>query len=425
MSSLIKKARRFLLSWLDSNEFPWMWPRPFLLSPSEKQIQILRISSRRALRHERIAAQGWARTFTQAAAWPIISMIKAWISTCHQYPQGASLSQYLTTWINKWWMQVWHQFRISDQGDIQLLHPDNRRRIRSHMPCRELQVINNTSNRQVQGWLGIEEKLSFARFCQKHSLPHPLILAASDTSLISTSEWPASDLFLKPANMGKGMGMEVIQHVPETGSWLSTAGDSITSESIGAYAKKRYQGGPWLLQPRLMNASEWRGLAPRALSTIRIITGRIPNGEPTMIGSFVRFPMEDAIIDNLSAGGVGAGVLGENGIMTSGWVWHGPHIVYKTHPDTGARIEGAQLHRWPELKELALQAHRDVGNWSTVGWDVALSTEGPLLIEANLNWSIMPHQPLDTTPFIPILQSLFGAQFELFTKKTQDPLSYQ
>jgi hypothetical protein len=53
------------------------------------------------------------------------------------------------------------------------------------------------------------------------------------------------------------------------------------------------------------------------------------------------------------------------------------------HPDTGARIEGTLLPWWEESLTLALRAHRGMRSIACVGWDVALTAGGPVLVEAN------------------------------------------
>jgi hypothetical protein len=54
-----------------------------------------------------------------------------------------------------------------------------------------------------------------------------------------------------------------------------------------------------------------------------------------------------------------------------------------THPDTAAIIEGRYLPLWPEAKALTLDAHSKLTTMACVGWDVALTPAGPVLIEAN------------------------------------------
>jgi len=56
---------------------------------------------------------------------------------------------------------------------------------------------------------------------------------------------------------------------------------------------------------------------------------------------------------------------------------------FSRHPLTDAPITGFQLPCFEEAKQLCLQAMRVVPQVRYVAWDVALTPEGPRLIEGN------------------------------------------
>jgi hypothetical protein len=85
-----------------------------------------------------------------------------------------------------------------------------------------------------------------------------------------------------------------------------------------------------------------------------------------------RAPVAPAV--DLATGELGpASDLGEDASV--GWV--------DRHPLTGARIAGRRLEGWKEARALALAAHRAFGDRLFVGWDIALTPDGALLIEGN------------------------------------------
>ena len=57
--------------------------------------------------------------------------------------------------------------------------------------------------------------------------------------------------------------------------------------------------------------------------------------------------------------------------------------VYETHPDTGIRSEGYQLPMVQEAVDFAKKAALVVPQICHVGWDVAVTPDGPVLIEGN------------------------------------------
>jgi hypothetical protein len=56
-------------------------------------------------------------------------------------------------------------------------------------------------------------------------------------------------------------------------------------------------------------------------------------------------------------------------------------------PGTERRFVGFELPDWDRVKELALSAAM-VFPWArSIGWDIAISDHGPVLIEGNAHWS--------------------------------------
>lgn len=58
-------------------------------------------------------------------------------------------------------------------------------------------------------------------------------------------------------------------------------------------------------------------------------------------------------------------------------------VVYKEHPITHFTAKGTQLPRWKEVLELAKKAAYVVPQVAYVGWDIAITDKGPVLIEGN------------------------------------------
>ena len=58
------------------------------------------------------------------------------------------------------------------------------------------------------------------------------------------------------------------------------------------------------------------------------------------------------------------------------------------HPASGASIVGVELPFWPEVLELVKRAHVSITDLHTVGWDVAVLENGPVIVEANWRYDI-------------------------------------
>ena len=58
-------------------------------------------------------------------------------------------------------------------------------------------------------------------------------------------------------------------------------------------------------------------------------------------------------------------------------------VEYTAHPVTGVQFKGFQVPYWQECLELMRKALPLASKISNIGWDMAITPEGPLLIEAN------------------------------------------
>ena len=53
------------------------------------------------------------------------------------------------------------------------------------------------------------------------------------------------------------------------------------------------------------------------------------------------------------------------------------------HPGSGGRIAGRLVPQWEEMKRLAKHAHRAFGERIVIGWDIAPTPDGPIVVEGN------------------------------------------
>jgi hypothetical protein len=156
-----------------------------------------------------------------------------------------------------------------------------------------------------------------------------------------------------------------------------------------------------------------RGLVPQdsgALATVRLVTRRDVDGTVTPLLACCRMPTGRAVIDAFSHGGLAAPVdlaTGRLGNATTMALAARGRTVDR-HPDTGAVIPGTILPDWAAAVAMVVRAHAraphaDALPW--VGWDVALTPTGPVVVEGNVPPSAALCQvpsgvPLGETPIV-------------------------
>jgi hypothetical protein len=87
-------------------------------------------------------------------------------------------------------------------------------------------------------------------------------------------------------------------------------------------------------------------------------------------------------VDNLNAGGFAAPVGLEDGVIRLPAADKNG-LQYEIHPYTGKAIVGFQLPFWQESLDMARHAALKEPTVRYIGWDVAVTAAGPVLVEAN------------------------------------------
>jgi glycosyltransferase involved in cell wall biosynthesis len=393
---------------LDSNDFPWTFPLPPWAGRRQRAMRRLRQVARRVVRRRLVAERGWGPVLAQAAVWPVLSGVKAWLAVRDLAPGGPGPAVPARGWLDRWWVQLAHNLKLSDQEMLALDLPAARARLGLAVPCFEHQVLMDLINRNT-GQPEVEEKRGFARFCARHQLPTIDVVAESDGRRVTHHQpLPPADLFLKPANMGCGERISTLPFDAARDRWRGINGESLDATEVTDYASRLQTSHPWVLQPRLRNASAWARFSPGALCTVRVVTGRTgPDGPVEIVGGFMRFPRGNAIVDNISCGALSADFDLATGRLGPARDAACPRRAISHHPDTGAAIAGEIIPAWDRVRALALRAHAPLTTFAMIGWDIALPGDEPALVEMNLNWGLFTNTPLGDTRYLEILSVWF------------------
>ena len=151
----------------------------------------------------------------------------------------------------------------------------------------------------------------------------------------------------------------------------------------------------FIVQDFLRTDERVKSLMPGpALGTFRVVTVSRAAGEEIAIPyAFAKVPVAGNITDNFyhgSSGNLICGIHVETGRLMTGWgaskAQHGQLVEVDTHPDTGIRFSGFEIPCWAEMLAAAKTASRGFPELKTLGWDVALTSTGIVLLEANCNY---------------------------------------
>ena len=281
-------------------------------------------------------------------------------------------------------------------------------------------VVNYLEGSLVQKYLhrdadrlAVDDKLRLAAAARAAGLAVPPIVATvlgdevgGDALAALATRLPATDLFAKRVDLGWGIGAMRFMWSDARRAWRDADGVERDAGSLARHLVETGRTGALVVQPRLSNGGSVAALTPGALATLRIVTLRArPGGAPELLGAALRMPASaDAITDNFAGGGVAAPVVDRAGTLGAGATKASFSRRLAAHPATGAAIEGRRIDEFPAAVGLATRAHALFPDILSVGWDVAVTADGPVLVEGNVAWcpELMQQtsgRPLLLTPY--------------------------
>lgn len=190
-------------------------------------------------------------------------------------------------------------------------------------------------------------------------------------------------LFCKPLDGQCGNGIFVLK--------VSDGKVFIEDEEVDeAGLRAHCSDGRYLMQEFVEQHSEMSRLHPQSINTIRLLTVRsLKDGQIHVMPSILRIGTGDSIVDNTSQGGLAVGIDLETGNLKQ-YGFYKPDFGLKTdeHPDSHVRFAEFQIPYFAEAKRQAIKLHSMLPGLHSVGWDIAIGTDGPIFIEGNDNWEI-------------------------------------
>ena len=104
----------------------------------------------------------------------------------------------------------------------------------------------------------------------------------------------------------------------------------------------------------------------------------------------------NSVVDNFHSGGMAVAIDLDTGVvLTDAANMEGE--FFKVHPVSGVEFKGFVVPYFKEALALVREAHEKTGIEGYLGWDIAISEKGPMLVEINHN----PGAMLLTAPYIP------------------------
>lgn len=223
-------------------------------------------------------------------------------------------------------------------------------------------------------------------------VPYPQLRSSSETiDFISTHIDQGQHVVLKKEAGAQGTGVLVIIDILNVeGQEFFLLSNGATRQVQKTIAEMTTPGEVWLVQERLKQHEILNSLNSTSINTIRVGTFLNNDGSVDIDYAVLRIGREYSQIDAYAAGGVAVridthtGQLAEYGQQKPKY---SPDPITH-HPDSKVKFSNLQIPFWDDVVHLAEKFAINAGGNRSIGWDIAISPEGPVFVEGNHAWDV-------------------------------------
>lgn len=243
---------------------------------------------------------------------------------------------------------------------------------------------------------GLRSKADFARFCREAGLLHPPTIVIgrerAASAIAAIDHLPDASFFLKPALGARSRGAAVLHRIGEAGWQLVAAGGAREGDLAGLL-EEHLAGEALVVQPLLVNAPALAQWAGATLAVFRIVTARAAVGTVQTLSMLAELPLDphepvparwavfpvlrdrDELAPLAPCAAEALGTLAPRAAAFAGRRIEAANALRALAEAAHARLAAAASHQLPPM----------------IGWDLAWTPEGPMLLEPNWNWAVAAH----------------------------------
>ena len=199
------------------------------------------------------------------------------------------------------------------------------------------------------------------------------------------------EIFLKPTHGCEGRGARKL--AVQSGA-LRYENEALTERSFFRLLFSGSEYRVFLLQPAVQQHRLLAQMNPSSVNTVRIDALRLDDGSIRSSGAFFRLGNGRDCVDNVSAGGYHIRVDLQTGQLDPYAFGHLKYGIrqYEVHPVSGYRFAGVRLPFWTDLPPLLQAGMNALTPLCYLGWDVAFTEKGLILMEASAEHDLFVFQ---------------------------------
>ncbi len=146
---------------------------------------------------------------------------------------------------------------------------------------------------------------------------------------------------------------------------------------------------PLVFEGVIQQTQQFAEFNPTSVNTVRFMTALYPDGKAYIVATFIKIGRAGRCVDNAGAGGnVDVCVDPDSGTLQYAIRYDGWRQIAEIdrHPDSGTPLNGVVIDHWEEICHQVLTFQQAFPYIKVAGWDIAITDDGPVVIEVNDMW---------------------------------------
>jgi hypothetical protein len=360
---------------------------PFAVGPYRTPITRFRALARRT----RFARNGQLfralANIAMTLGWPVGACLTA-RATCARMRRGTGPHE-TRVFFDMAWLALRHSIPPLEYALYRFNEPARRKDMHEYVYWNDLPGLAALNARLGADNRDVQDKHRFARICATNGFPHVRTSAVFEGGRQVYPATPfapdVAQIWVKSLRLKGGAGGA--KWIRDGAAYRDSGGRRVPAAKLGGEFRKQ----DCLVQPFIENHPDIARVTNGALASLRIVTGLDGSEGAEFVTSLITLPHGKR---DTSVAGIVCSIERETGRVRHAAFPDGGGV--ECHPDTGLPIVGIMLPFWRESIELVRRAHQSAfARFAFLGWDIALTNEGPILLETNSGWGALFHQVLD------------------------------
>lgn len=232
----------------------------------------------------------------------------------------------------------------------------------------------------------LEDKIIFDRYIHGFDIPSPEMLGIVENGKVfwlDKKEFePLDSIASRPIHayckMVTSFGGKNIFKIDVEDGQLKINNKQATVDELRASIGK----GRYILQQTVVQHEKLSQINPSCINSLRIYT--VHDGEkPLYFLSALRMGVDDSIVDNVSSNNMVTGINENSYLQEIAHSGTNPPKWFRNHPNSNVEFGKFSIPYFKEACDLCCKSHLYFNDFFFIAWDIAITSDGPVMIEGN------------------------------------------